>query len=195
MRMRSSEYSDMNYRPYLEVEWEEFVRFSQSDSRWGDDDYDKYIKKIVGNDTTYHTIGAKGCALTCMAMVLRACGVDTDPGRLNTWLIDNEGFWGTAVIWSSINNYPNNDKVEYADMLGKGLENGITLPFSSIDPYLRNCHFIVAQVKNPDTNNQHWIIIKEKENGEYKIVDPSTKNRTTLNDYGNKVYRTIIYKK
>ena len=47
MRMRSSEYSDMNYRPYLEVEWEEFVRFSQSDSRWGDDDYDKYFHNLM----------------------------------------------------------------------------------------------------------------------------------------------------
>jgi len=172
----------------------DYVRFAQGDPRWGDDDYDTYIDTVINSDTTYYKIRRKGCALTCMAMVLKAAGVDTDPYRLNRWMVENDGFWGPAVIWRSVNNYPNNDKVEYIGRFGRGLPDTVTLSFSEINPYLRKCYFIIAQVKNPDTQNNHWIILAGKENREYSIVDPG-EHRTTLVAYENKVYRVIIYKK
>jgi hypothetical protein len=33
-------------------------------------------------------IGDKGCALTCMAMILASCGISADPGTLQTFMHD-----------------------------------------------------------------------------------------------------------
>ena len=86
------------------------------------------------------------------------------------------------------------DKIKYFGRFGKGLPNANTLSFLEIDKYLSRCDFIIAQVKNPDTKKNHWIIIEEKKNGKYVIVDPG-KNRTSLAIYNNKIYRFIVYKK
>lgn len=179
------------------IKLEEFVRFSQTDSLWGDDVYDTYIDTIITRqdgtkDTLYHSIGAKGCALACMAMVLKACGVDTDPGKLNTWLINNSGFDGFAVRWFK---FPNNDKIKFHDAIGGGLKSGKLVPPSEINNCLQKSNIIVAEVKNPTSGKSHWVILKEKTNGKYNIVDPGYGDRKTLDVYGNNVYRIIIYEK
>jgi hypothetical protein len=176
----------------------EYTHFSQGDSSWGGNDYDTFIDTIIvqdGNqDTIYHKIRKKGCALTCMAMVLKASGVNTDPGILNEWMIENDGFSGPSVLWKKINKYPRNDNLRFYNIVGKGLEFGNTISYSTIDTCLQKCYYLIAQVKNPDTNRNHWIIIKAKENGSYDIVDPG-KGRTTLDAFGNNVYRMTIYSK
>ncbi|MFO7890123.1 MAG: hypothetical protein R6V04_07265, partial [bacterium] len=169
----------------------DYTRFAQGDPNWGEEKYDTYIKEIVGTDTIYHTISAKGCALTCMAMVLKANGVNTNPGKLNTWMINNNGFNSFAVKWYRL---PEDNKVQLYDVYGNGLNSGSAVSLKDIDPYLQKCYFVIAQVKNPETNKNHWIIIRELKSSIYNIVDPG-QNHTTLIAYDSEIYRVIIYKK
>ena len=56
-----------------------------------------------GDDYCSSTIGATGCALTCIAMILKNEGEDKDPGTLQDWMYVNNGFDGCSVVWGSIN--------------------------------------------------------------------------------------------
>ena len=172
----------------------DYERFEQGDSRWGNDIYDTYINTVINNDTTYFKIRQKGCALTCMAMILKANNIIVDPDVLNKWMIKNTGYTKqSSVKWFIINDYPNNDIIYYYNALEEGLNSGLTISLSIIDQCLAKCYYIIAQVKNTDTEKNHWIIIEEKNGSTYNIVDPG-KNRTTLNSYDDNIYRMIIYK-
>ena len=51
---------------------------------------------------TSSPIEMSGCALTSLAMVLRYYGLNTDPGELNTWLKNNNGYIGNgAIVWQA----------------------------------------------------------------------------------------------
>ena len=56
-----------------------------------------------------NTICIKGCALTCEAMLLTANGIFIDPGQLNLWLQNHNGYAGCLADWQAITsgNYPN----------------------------------------------------------------------------------------
>jgi hypothetical protein len=58
------------------------IAFSQRDPRWSGE--------TLGVGST--TIGRFGCLLTASAAMLATWGVDTDPQRLNRWLIANQGY-------------------------------------------------------------------------------------------------------
>lgn len=57
-------------------------RFAQADPRWAAD--------LLG--PTDSTIGGEGCAVSSAAMVLAYYGVNIDPGVLNAFLTDNDGY-------------------------------------------------------------------------------------------------------
>src|SRR3954469_18031756 len=63
--------------------------FRQGDAQWRAD--------LLG--PTPATIGAEGCALSSAAMVLSYYGVDTDPHRLNEFLIGNGGYTPEGWIY------------------------------------------------------------------------------------------------
>ena len=166
----------------------EYTRLPQNDPKWGSDIYDSYIKSISNKDTTYYTISEKGCALSCIAMVLTACGVDTDPGKLNRWKKQNNGYLDELVRWG-VN--PTEGKVTYKKSIPTTELNDLSI----LDKYLEECKLVVVKVINPDKNANHWVILAEKKKGTYHIVDPGYKDRKTLDEYGGKVYRAIIYEK
>lgn len=62
--------------------------FSQRDPRWSGD--------RLGDCAL--TIGSDGCAIAATAMALTALGVDVDPGRLNQFLEENEGYEGGCIL-------------------------------------------------------------------------------------------------
>src|ERR1700741_2727683 len=62
-------------------------RFAQGDQRWAND-------SLAG---TQGTMAAEGCAVSSAAMVLAFYGLELDPGQLNQFLIDHDGF--TAEGW------------------------------------------------------------------------------------------------
>ena len=166
----------------------DFERFSQGDSRWGDDDYDTYIDTVINNDTTYFKIRKKGCALTCLSMVLNTCGFTTDPGKLNKWKIDNNGYVGPDISWII---YPEEENMGYLF----SLPSDSLLNLSNIDKYLHKCYILITKVINPLTEENHWVIINGKKDGKYNIVDPGSINGKTLDEYNNKIYKCVIYKK
>ena len=65
--------------------WREYFRFSQGDSNWKD--------SLYGGGTG--SIGTWGCAMTCVAMVLKAWGVETNPLEFNRWMRENGGVNGS----------------------------------------------------------------------------------------------------
>ncbi|MBX3134019.1 MAG: C39 family peptidase [Gemmatimonadaceae bacterium] len=65
--------------------------YTQGNPLWGSLTY----------DNTNSTIARKGCALTSLAMALTAAGYAVQPDSLNTFMIANEGYSGSAVYWQS----------------------------------------------------------------------------------------------
>jgi len=63
------------------------ITFNQSDPIWEDEEMVPGI-----------TIGAIGCAMTSMAMLLHAHGQDITPKLLNDYLIDNSGYTSNGEI-------------------------------------------------------------------------------------------------
>ena len=65
----------------------------QRDPRWKD--------KPLG---TKSTIGANGCAMTCVATALGKLGVHVNPVSLNDWLTNNEGYYqnGNLILWDAV---------------------------------------------------------------------------------------------
>ena len=67
-------------------------QFFQGDPRWR--------KDLLGE--TSGTLAAEGCALSSATMVLGFYGIDVDPGRLNRFLTENNGYEGNAWLrWES----------------------------------------------------------------------------------------------
>ena len=61
--------------------------------------WEPWVNQKVGFSDMSFEMG--GCAATSLSMVLRYYGVDTDPGRLNNWLKENNGFsYGATIVWS-----------------------------------------------------------------------------------------------
>ncbi|RKZ12556.1 hypothetical protein DRQ50_11775 [bacterium] len=57
------------------------------------------------------TVCSTGCIMTCGAMLLSwvAHGPGyTDPGELNAWLRDNDGYAGCLVMWFALASYDGN---------------------------------------------------------------------------------------
>jgi hypothetical protein len=80
--------------------------FSQRDPNWQND------PMIDEDGQNCGTIWEYGCAMTSIAMVLKYYGVDTDPGKLNAWLNENNGYAsGGYLYWDKPAEY-SNEKVE-----------------------------------------------------------------------------------
>lgn len=62
--------------------------YSQLDPLWKGDK--------LGNSSS--TIGSQGCAVTCLAMLLKYRGADVDPRKLNNWLKTNGGYTADGSI-------------------------------------------------------------------------------------------------
>jgi len=195
-----------------------FEKFCQGDSRWAATKYDNYVRKKkdeTGDSTdaagnkVYYTVGSKGCALTCLAMVTRAGGADIDPGTLAEYM-NNERHYGftpqNGVIWNATDSFPGNGVFAYDEFDGEGLkykddkitvdlESSKAVPLDSLDQFLRRGSLIVVQVYNRSTRNGHWVLITAKIEGEYSILDPGCySGRTNLrNGYEGKIFRYIVY--
>jgi len=77
----------------------QYVLYKQCSSPWGTETLG------TGSDT----ICAAGCAMSSVSMILatwgeKVNGQTTNPGTLNTWLINNGGYAsGDLIVWASIN--------------------------------------------------------------------------------------------
>ncbi len=180
-----------------------YTRLGQDSSAWSSISYDSYKphrkNKLTGLiDSSQTTIGQKGCALTCLTMLLTAYGVDTDPGRFEQFMSPRyiDSVKGD-VNWRGLRELPANSIIQYWKPLGRGLDSSkVTVALSKLDPYLNACNPLIVQVANPPTTlNNHWVVVTGKNaQGKYTIADPGYRNRTTLDAYNNAIYAVRIFK-
>lgn len=129
-------------------------QFFQSDPRWG--------REALGN--TRGTLGSEGCAVTSAAMVLRFYGMDVDPGRLNRFLGENQGYEGRGWLrWESAAEFT-------SGQIEKAYED---LPsHARIDWNLLSGNPVIVRIRRPD-GITHFVVIVGKRGFEYLIRDPA----------------------
>lgn len=119
-----------------------------------------------------------GCALTSAAMILQYYNHDTDPEKLNDWLLNQpDGYIGKGLVnWNTISRFSliNTQKLDENKNL-TALEMKYN-PFSTtlVDSELELDQPLIAKVPG------HFFGVKGKDDSEYLINDPASEFRTTL---------------
>jgi len=153
--------------------------FRQSDDRWRHD----YLGATDG------TLGAQGCAISSVAMVLEYYGIDTDPQRLNWFLQKHEGYtqqgwlyWEKAALVA-----PDRVKHVYEDLPSYYL----------IDANLIRRNPVIVRLHLPN-GMTHFVVICGKRGFDYLIRDPGAgagKGIYPLKEIGSKIEALRYYKK
>lgn len=157
---------------------------SQRDPRW------KNIRLGTGSAT----IGQMGCLVTCVAMVAKYYGFDTDPKRLNEWLKAHNGYSnGNLLNWYSLF-IPVSTWVECLRT---------PAPLERIDETLAKGEPCIVWVDfDPSTaiEQMHWVLIIGKSGeDDYVMIDPwdgfvgSFKNR--YKDARRYIFRIVSYRR
>lgn len=160
----------------------EVPHFSQDDPRWGGD--------FLG--PTRETLAAVGCAVASAAMVLAHAGFDTDPGRLNAFLDEEEGGY-TERGWIYWEVAPLSDP-ERADSLLPHYED---LPsYALIDANLLRGNPVIVRVRYP-SGITHFVVIVGKEGFDYLMLDPAPgagAEVRPLRDFGSPIEALRFYR-
>jgi len=155
--------------------------FSQKDPAWKD----------IKLGTSNVTIGAYGCLISDVAMVLKYYGKDTDPKRLNEALISVGGYLNNnLLIYSAVTKiYPD---VVMTDFVTSGVSDKVDEVLASGKPAI-----VMVDYDPSDTDiDQHWVTIIGKTGGEYIILDPiDGARRTITSKYGKSIYKMVVYSK
>ena len=130
-------------------------QFLQGDPQWGNDQ--------LGN--TPGSMRGEGCAVTSAAMVLSHYGMDVDPGRLNVFLKQHNGYEGQAWLkWESAAEYS-------PDLVEKNYE---ALPsYGRIDWNLLHGNPVIVRLRLL-SGITHFVVIVGKRGFDYLIRDPSS---------------------
>ena len=130
-------------------------RFAQADPRWADDSL----------GPTDSTIGGEGCAVSSAAMVLAYYGVNIDPGILNAFLTNNDGYtpqgwlyWEKAAAFA-----PGKAKHVYEDAPSYYL----------IDSNLLRGNPVIIRIRL-SSGITHFVVIVGKRGFHYLIQDPAS---------------------
>ena len=140
--------------------------YSQRDNRWKN-------KKL--GFSTVSTLGAYGCIVTCLAMIARYFGKETDPGKMNDDLKGVDGFQSKVYYkWGRLNRL-------YSDISFTKFVNTpdpvTPAQFAEIDAHLQKGFLVMLKVdSNPATTfvEQHFVLLVRKVGNSYKIADPWT---------------------
>jgi hypothetical protein len=130
-------------------------RFAQDDPRWADDE--------LGPAPS--TMGEEGCAVSSAAMVLAFYGQDIDPGRLNAFLSDSDGYTPQGwLYWEKAADYhPGLVRHAYEDLPSYFL----------IDSNLERGNPVIVRIHLPN-GITHFVVIAGKEGFDYLIQDPAS---------------------
>ena len=130
-------------------------RFAQGDPRWADDE--------LGPAPS--TMGQEGCAVSSAAMVLAFYGQDIDPGRLNAFLSENDGYTPQGwLYWEKAADYlPGLVRHAYEDLPSYFL----------IDSNLVRGNPVIVRVHLPN-GITHFVVIVGKAGFDYLIQDPAS---------------------
>ena len=161
--------------------------YSQRDDRWKNDIMTGGCK-----------VGAYGCAMTCVAMLLKHYGSNADPGKLNSWLCNKGGYTGDcAIYWEVAANYDGADGMTYIGGNNTGDNWG------ELDNQLSKGYPVIVKVDfypNTAPVDQHWVLVTHRSGssgnpGSYYINDPWDYNYTekTLAAYFDPVYDNTFF--
>jgi hypothetical protein len=128
--------------------------FQQNDPRWSG--------QLLA--LTDETVGHAGCAITSAAMVLVSYGVDTDPERLNDFLILHEGYTPDGAVYWEKAAAISSGQVEkaYEDLPSYALIDRNLLAGNPV--------IIRLTLRNGTT---HFVVIVGKEGWDYLTRDPA----------------------
>jgi len=128
--------------------------FFQHDARWAGDP--------LGPSNS--TLGREGCAVACGAMLLNFYGADTDPQRLNRFLIHHDrGYTGNGWLWWE----------DAADMTGGAIVHAYESDpsYHLIDENLKRGNPVIVRVTFPNRVT-HFVVIAGKSGFDYLVEDP-----------------------
>lgn len=143
----------------------------QRDGRWG--------SARLG--TSPESIGGYGCAITCLAMVLQAFGLDETPLTVNAKLTQRNGYYqGNLLIWEAVQRIWPSVKFE-------GRVNSTPAPVERINRELAAGRPVIVWLdfSHEPGLQQHFVLLVEKMNradGEldYWMHDPWHADRAAL---------------
>ncbi len=127
--------------------------FAQGDPRWAHDPL----------GSTGASLHAEGCAIASAAMVLASYGIDTDPGRLNRFLTEHNGFTPEGwLYWEKAAEFaPGRCEKAYEDAPSYG----------RIDWNLLCGNPVIVRIRFPG-GPTHFVVIAGKKGFDYLIRDP-----------------------
>ncbi|MGD0613604.1 MAG: SH3 domain-containing protein [Anaerolineales bacterium] len=138
-------------------------RLSQRDPRWSG--------QTLGFDNTL-TIGADGCALTSLAMLVNGYGFTETPTTINQKLQamgSGVGFMGAMIVWGALTRaFPS---IVYQRVI---VCQNQPAPLTDINTSLAAGQPVVVQIDRsplpgPPT---HWVVLYEKQGSDYLMLDP-----------------------
>ena len=147
----------------------------QRDPRWS--------SKKLGTSTS--NLGGYGCLVTCLAMVSKYYGHDTDPDQLNKKLIEVGGFaQKNLYVWGSLSKiYPDITETKNINT-PKALTE---LQFKEIEAELTLGRPVICEVDMiPATSNidMHFVLVIGKEGDNWIVADPWFGDTASLTRYG-----------
>ena len=130
-------------------------QFFQGDPRWANDP--------LGD--TPGTLGGEGCAVASASMLLSHYGMDVDPGHLNVFLKQHNGYEGAGWLrWESAAEFtPGLIEKAYEDLPSYAL----------IDWNLLKGNPVIVRLRLP-SGITHFVVIVGKRGFDYLIRDPSS---------------------
>ena len=154
--------------------------FLQGDDHWANDHL----------GTSPHTMAQVGCAVSSAAMVMKFYGLDTDPGRLNNFLLATNGYdENNDLRWEGPTALaPDRVKHVYEDLPSYHL----------IDSNLSRGNPVIVRLNLP-SGWTHFVVIMGKQGFNYLIRDPSKaglrKGVYPLKELNSKIYALRFYEK
>jgi len=185
------------YVPYVLSNQINAPLFLQASQPWGDDLY-------AHNTLPADNMAKWGCLTTSGAMIVNYLSASqdrtylTDPGVLNTWLKDNDGYTvdnGVKQAW--IGKYartePHSISMYWNKYVGYSTD--------TLDYYLRSGYPVILGVKPTSVDNKiipgHYVVAtgKTTKNGQatYTINDPAYGETTLLDQWSNSALTMILF--
>jgi hypothetical protein len=164
-----------------EAVWLDVPYFGQGlEWPWGGDTYGEDSPEWV-------RINLNGCSLASSAMVMAYYGLDTDPGQLNHWLAENNGYapgwWNgqsignTNLIFGAMKQLDLISDMEYKNYGSEPAD------IELIKEHIRQGHPVIATVMYEKIYG-HCVVIYGFEGDELYILDPIDKKAHSINrDY------------
>jgi hypothetical protein len=169
-------------------------RYSQGDPSWANDTFDH----VTPSEEMYQG----GCAVSCVAMVLKAYGYpQMTPKELNSWMstqgsTTQGGYgqqgnmnWHVPFIREGIT-----EQTVRKPGVGDPAKATSTTVLDANLP--DNCKVPIVQVwhqKTDGTHGMHYVVVTGKVGNDYSILDPGDYTKTLLSQLDGKFWSYIIY--